>query len=364
MYDYVIVGCGLYGSVFAHQLKKKGLKVIILERQSFPGGNVRSTQINDIHVHEYGPHIFHTQSKKIWEFVNSVSPFHHYQHKVKARYEDKIYTLPFNMSTYYEMWGCTTPQEAIQELNKQREKIKNPSNLEEQALSTIGKDLYQKLVYGYTKKQWQRDPKKLPASIIRRIPLRMNFNDNYFNDYYQGIPTKGYSHLIEELIDGVEVKLNCEFNLTNWQNLGRKLVYSGSLDELFNYSLGHLEYRGLEFKTEKLKGDFQGCSQMNYTSEHVPHTRIIEHKHFQNTKLKDTIVTYEYPIEWSPGLTRYYPINDLKNKCLYEKYRHLIKKQERIIIGGRLGLNAYLDMDQVVAHAITTVNRELKLKCT
>lgn len=360
--DYVIVGSGLYGSVFANELKKAGRKVVVIERQSKVGGNLRTTSCDGVMVHEHGPHIFHTKSKKIWDYVNSFVEFWPYRHRVKARYGDKLYTLPFNMSTYYEMWGCTTPEEAVAELDRQKENIPHPSNLEEQALATIGKDLYQVLVYGYTKKQWQRDPKTLPASIIRRIPLRMDFNNEYYDDWYQGIPIKGYSHLIEQLIDGVDVRLNCEVGLNDWRKLGQKLIYSGSIDELFQCRHGHLEYRGLRFESETLTGDFQGCSQMNYTSESVPYTRIVEHKHFHSSQPEKTIITREYPVEWTPGLTRYYPIDDNKNRDLYNQYHDLVKQERDIIVGGRLGSFKYMDMDTVIGQALTHSKREIDQK--
>jgi UDP-galactopyranose mutase len=359
MYDYLVVGTGLYGSVFARELKLAGCSVLMVERNAQVGGNVRTICQNGILVHLHGPHSFHTKSKKIWDYVNSITEFWPYRHQVKARYEKNIYTLPFNLATYYEMWGCTTPAEAFQELEKQRVHIPNPSNLEEYALSTIGKDLYHKLVYGYTKKQWQRSPKDLPVSILRRLPLRMDFNIDYHNDWYQGVPTKGYTHLIEQLVDGVDIRLNDEFKLAGWRKFARKLVYSGSIDDLFDACYGHLEYRGLEFKHLELEGDFQGCSQMNYTSEDIPHTRIVEHKHFHHKKTDNTIITYEYPIEWEPGMTRYYPIDDAKNRALYDRYKELVKKEGNIRVGGRLGKFIYFNMDQVVAQALTDVKKEL-----
>jgi UDP-galactopyranose mutase len=362
MWDYLIVGTGLYGSVFARELKLAGRSVLMLERKPQVGGNIRTTNCKGVFVHEFGPHIFHSKSKKIWDYVNNISEFWPYRHQVKARYNDELFTLPFNMATFYEMWGCITPTEAEYELEKQREIIPHVTNLEEYALSTIGKDLYHKLVYGYTMKQWQRNPRTLPASIIRRLPLRMNYNTDYYDDWYQGIPVKGYTHLIEQLIDGVDVKLNSEFKLGDWKNIARKLIYSGSIDDLFNCRFGYLEYRGLRFEHQELEGNnYQGCSQMNHTSEHVPYTRIVEHKHFHYDKCEGTVITYEYPIEWEPGKTRYYPIDDVKNRELYDRYKELAQKED-IRIGGRLGCFRYFDMDQVVGQALNHADRELNPK--
>lgn len=362
MWDYLIVGTGLYGSVFARELKLAGRSVLMIERQNQVGGNIRTRDCKGITIHEHGPHILHTKSKIIWDYVNSVTEFRPYRHQVKARYNDELFTLPFNMATFHEMWGCITPDEALHELKKQRVPITHPTNLEEYALAYIGKDLYHKLVYGYTKKQWQRDPKDMPVAIIRRIPLRMDYNNDYYDDWYQGIPVNGYTHLIEQLVDGVEIKLNSEFKLSGWNHIARKLIYSGSIDDLFDCCLGHLEYRGLKFEHQELVGNFQGCAQMNYTSQDVPYTRIVEHKHFHHVESGNTIITYEFPVEWAPGMTRYYPIDDDKNRSLYKRYKELAQKEDDIVIGGRLGKYRYQDMDTTAGQALNHASKELCLK--
>lgn len=362
MHDYLVIGSGLYGSVFARQMAEAGRSVLILEKQKTLGGNVHTEHVEGIEVHSHGPHIFHTNSPHVWKFVNRFTNFRQYQHKVKATYKGKIFSLPFNLMTYYQMWGVTTPQEAEEHLNRQKTHYDHhPRNLEEWALSQIGPDLYNTFVYGYTKKQWKRDPKDLPSSIIRRIPVRLTFEDNYYNDAYQGIPVKGYSHLIEQLIDGIEVRCNADFfDIGDWRRIARKLVYSGSIDEFYGNELGVLEYRGLRFENKILDGDFQGVSQMNYTDEAVPYTRIVEHQHFyQKGPYKKSVVSYEYPIEWEPGLTRYYPINDEKNNALYERYRAKVRLEADILVGGRLGSYRYYDMDQVIAQALHDAELEL-----
>jgi UDP-galactopyranose mutase len=364
MYDYLVVGSGLYGAVYARSMAEKGRSVLILERKPHVGGNLYCHEQYGYHVHEHGPHIFHTSSKRIWNYVNQFADFSHYRHKVCANYKGKIFSLPFNLMTYYQMWGCTTPTEAQQILESQKVKIEHPSNLEELALSQIGPDLYHSFVYGYTKKQWGREPKLLPISILKRIPVRLTYNDNYYNDKYQGIPIEGYTYLIEQLIDGIEVRCNENFDLkTNWRSIARKLVYSGSLDELYGYDEGVLEYRGLRFVHEIHEGDFQGASQVNYTDEGIPYTRIVEHCHFtERPHVGKSVITYEYPVEWSPGCPRYYPINDHRNNAIHEKYMNRIRKEGDIVVGGRLGSFRYFDMDMVAAQALTAADRELKVK--
>lgn len=365
-YDFMVVGSGLFGSVFAREAAKVGRSVLILEKRSHVGGNVANENIHSIDIHSYGPHIFHTSNEKTWNYVNELTDFWQYKHKVKANYNGKIYSLPFNLQTYYEIWGCSTPEEAGEALSKQLISIKNPANLEEWALANIGPDLYETLVYGYTKKQWMRNPKDLPASLIRRIPMRMSYDDNYYRHIYQGIPIKGYNHLIEQLIDGIEVKVDSDFfEVQNWRNLANKLVYSGSIDQFFNYDLGYLEYRGLRFEHEIVPANFQGIAQMNFTDEFTPYTRIVEHGHFtpnwEPKKDDVSIITYEYPIEWEPGLERYYPVNDEKNNALHQKYKIRMKEQGDIVLGGRLGFFIYIDMDQAIGQALTTVKRELNI---
>lgn len=358
MYDYVIAGAGLYGAVIANELKRAGRKVVVLERADRVGGNCATSRVNGVHVHDHGPHIFHTKNRAVWDYVNGLTEWWPYRHHVKARVGDRIYTLPFNMATYYEMWGCTTPAEAEAELIRQRESIEWPTNLEEQALATIGRDLYHTLVYGYTKKQWGRSPKDLPASIIRRIPLRMTFNSEYFDDWYQGIPVQGYSHLIQQCLDGVDVRTSTPVESGDWKSLGQKLIYSGSLDELYGYRYGPLAYRGLRFESISWSGSFQGLAQMNYPSEDVPYTRIVEHKHFHPCPGVVSMVTYEHPVAWEPGMPRYYPVGDAANRALYRRYREMADVGG-IIVGGRLGAYQYMDMDTTVAQALREAARLL-----
>lgn len=364
MYDFLVVGSGLFGSVFAREMVRKGRTVLILEKRSVPGGNVSTEKVHGISVHVHGPHIFHTSCNKLWEYVNGITEFSPYKHKVKANCKGKIYSLPFNLQTFYEMWGCSTPKESLEELERQKVPIAHPSNLEEWALANIGPDLYHTLVYGYTKKQWMRDPKSLPVSIIHRLPVRLTYDDNYYNHLYQGIPVKGYSHFVQQIIDGIEIKYDADFfDLQDWRKHARKLVYSGPIDQFFNYEFGQLEYRGLHFERKIVSGSFQGIAQMNYTHENIPYTRIVEHGHFDpswDPGLDGTsLISYEYPIEWEPGKYQYYPVNDQKNNLLYQRYKSKIKEQEDVIVGGRLGSFRYTDMDMAIAQALTAVNREL-----
>lgn len=359
MQDYLVIGAGLYGAVFARKMIEAGRKVLVLEQRSHLGGNVYTKLDNDIVLHFYGPHLFHTASKEIWDYVNRFAKFNHYQHRVKANYQGKIYSLPFNLMTYYQMWGCTSPAEARVELQKQIVPIPNPKNLEEWAISHVGTEIYDKLIYGYTKKQWARDPKELPASLIRRLPLRMTFDDNYFGDPYQGVPIDGYTPLVENILDGIDVKLGEDyFDLQDWRTIANKLVYSGPIDQFFGCELGPLEYRGLAFKNEVVEGDFQGIGQMNYTDTNVPWTRIVEHKHFRFQQSKKSVITYEYPCTWTEN--PYYPVNDHENNALYDRYRAMANKLEDVIIGGRLGSYKYFDMDQTIAAALHAADKELK----
>lgn len=365
-YDYLIVGSGLFGVCFARTMAENGRRCLILEKRSHVGGNVHTEKIEGIWTHIYGPHIFHTSNEKIWNFVNRFTSFLPYQHKVLASYEGKLYSMPFNMLTYYQLWGCTTPVEARKCLDAQRVKIENPRNLEEYALATVGVDLYDKLIYGYTKKQWNRSPKDLPKEILKRIPCRMNFNDRYYHDHYEGIPQLGYDGMIESMLDypGIDVKLNSIFDKNlRWDSIADKLVFSGSIDELLDYKYGPLEYRSLKFEHKIMNGDFQGLAQMNFTHEDIPYSRIVEHKHFMQRDTDastKTVITYEYPMEWEPGLPRFYPINDTVNNDRYKKYQSELQADGRIIVGGRLGTFRYLDMHQVIAHSLNAAQRELK----
>ena len=354
MYDLVIVGAGLFGSTFAHEVHKKGKKVLVIDKNEHIGGNVYTKNISNIPAHFYGPHLLHSNSKKIWDYINQFAEFNNYQHKVKSISGDKIFSLPFNMNTFQQLWGCVRPNDAKRIIESQKIKIENPSNFEEQALSMVGTDIYHKLVYGYTKKQWGRNPKELPASIIKRIPIRFEYNDNYFNDSYQGIPINGYTEIIENMLKGIEVRLGVDFFKEKIK--ADKIVYSGSIDELFNYKHGVLEYRSLRFDHKVLPtSNFQGIGQMNYADEAVSFTRIVEPKHFHGTKSEKTLITYEYPMEWSQGKPRYYPINDEKNNNLYKLYLSEFKRTG-MIGGGRLFEYKYMDMDAVVASALVKSN--------
>ena len=362
-YDYLIVGAGIFGSVFAREMTDAGRKCLVVERRNHVGGNVYTQEIEGIKAHIYGPHLFHTNNKAIWEYVQRFAEFNNYQHKVKAKYNGKLYSLPFNMNTFYALWGCTTPAEAKAEIARQIVPIENPSNLEEWALSQVGRDIYDKLIYGYTKKQWSREPRDLPAFIIKRLPLRFTYNDNYHQDRYMGVPVKGFTHMVEGMLDGIDVRLEEEFDLkNNWRKVARKLVFSGCIDQFFDYKYGVLEYRTFDFKMETLEGDFQGIAQMNYPDDSVPYTRIVEHKHFYWQKCDKTVITYEHPAEWEQGKHPHLPINDDKNNALYHKYRAEANQLDDVLIGGRLGSFRYFDMHQVIAQAqkITAKERGLQ----
>ncbi len=360
MYDYLIVGSGLYGAVFAYEMKKKGKKCLVIDKRNHIGGNIYCEKIEDINVHKYGAHIFHTSNKKIWEYINQFAEFNNYINSPIARYKDELYNLPFNMNTFSKMWGIVTPQEAkdiiqsqIADLN-----ITNPENLEEQALSLVGRDVYEKLIKGYTEKQWGRDCKELPAFIIKRLPLRFTYDNNYFNDRYQGIPIGGYTRIIEKMLEGTEVLLNTdykEFAAKNG-NVSNRVLYTGMIDEYFDYQLGVLEYRSVRFEQERYEMDnYQGNAVVNYTDREVPYTRIIEHKHFEFGKQPVTIISKEYSSEWHKGDEPYYPVNNEKNDSLYERYCQLAESEKNVIFGGRLGSYKYYDMDKVIEAALKKV---------
>ncbi len=363
-YDYLVVGAGLYGAVFAYEAKKKGKTCLVVEKRDHIAGNIYCEDISDIHVHKYGAHIFHTSDKKIWDYVNQFAEFNHYINSPVARYKDELYNLPFNMNTFSKMWGITTPQEAkdiiasqIADLN-----ITEPKNLEEQALSLVGRDVYEKLVKGYTEKQWGRDCKELPSFIIKRLPLRFIYDNNYFNDRYQGIPMGGYTKIVEKLLEGIEVRLNTNYleNREELDALADKIVYTGMIDQFYDYKLGVLEYRSVRFETEELPMEnYQGNAVVNYTEKEVPYTRIIEHKHFEFGKQPTTIISREYSSEWKKGDEPYYPVNNDKNNALYEEYKALAEKEQRVIFGGRLGGYKYYDMDKVIAAALEMCETEL-----
>ncbi len=361
-YDYLVVGAGLFGSVFANQATKIGKKCLVIEKRSHIGGNIYTERREGIDVHRYGAHIFHTDNKEIWDFVNGFCRFNNFINSPIANYCGEIYNLPFNMNTFARMFGVATPQEARAVLEKQRSEIKGkPKNLEEQAIGLVGRDLYDKLVKGYTEKQWGRDCKDLPAFIIKRLPVRFTYNNNYFNDRYQGIPEKGYTYLIEKLLEGIEVKLNENFleKKEEYLKICDRVVYTGAIDEYFSYCLGKLEYRSLKFETETLDiPDYQGNAVVNFTDRKTPYTRIIEHKHFNFKETERTIITREYPTDWKEGLEPYYPVNDEINTHLYSEYKNLSKKEKRIIFGGRLGLYKYFDMDDVIVKALELFREE------
>ena len=356
-YDYLIVGAGLFGAVFAHEMTKEGKKCLVVEKRDHIAGNIYCETVDDIHVHKYGAHIFHTSNKKVWDYINTFAEFNNYINSPVASYKDELYNLPFNMNTFSKMWGIKTPQEAKDIIAKQIKEldIKESKNLEEQALSLVGQDVYQKLIKGYTEKQWGRDCKDLPSFIIKRLPLRFVYDNNYFNDRFQGIPIGGYTPIVEKMLEGCDVLLNTdyfEYRKTN-PDIADKVVYTGMLDKYFDYKLGVLEYRSVRFEHERLDTDnYQGNAVVNYTEREVPYTRIIEHKHFEFGTQPTTVISKEYPSEWKLGDEPYYPVNDKKNEELANGYRELAAKEENVIFGGRLGEYRYYDMDKVIEAAL------------
>ena len=363
-YDYLVVGAGLYGAVFAYEAKKKGKTCLVIDKRDHIAGNIYCENVSGINVHKYGAHIFHTSDKKIWEYVNQFAEFNNYINSPVARYKNELYNLPFNMNTFSKMWNIATPQEAkdiiasqIADLN-----ITEPKNLEEQALSLVGKDVYEKLIKGYTEKQWGRDCKDLPSFIIKRLPLRFIYDNNYFNDRYQGIPIGGYTKIVEKMLDGIEVRLNTNYldNREEFDAMADKIVYTGMIDQFYDYKLGVLEYRSVRFETEELPMEnYQGNAVVNYTEREVPYTIIIEHKHFEFGKQPTTIISREYSSEWKKGDEPYYPVNNDKNNALYQQYKELADKEHKVIFGGRLGGYKYYDMDKVIAAALEMCEKEL-----
>ena len=365
MYDYLIVGAGLFGSVFAREATDKGYSCLVIDRRGHIAGNAYCEDVCGIPVHTYGAHIFHTSDKKIWEYVNRFTEFNNFVNSPIAVYKDELYNLPFNMNTFSKMWNIRTPQEAKEKIEaaKLEAKVENPKNLEEQAVSLVGKDIYEKLVKGYTEKQWGRDCKDLPAFIIKRLPVRFTYDNNYFNDRFQGIPEKGYTEMTAKILEGIEVRTGVDYlkNREEYRGLAKKVIYTGALDEYFDYCYGNLEYRMVRFEQETLDTDnYQGNAVVNYTEREIPYTRIIEHKHFYpGLKTEQTVISKEYPAEWHPGEEPYYPINDEKNAALYAKYRELADREEGVIFGGRLGEYKYYDMDKVIASALALCEKEL-----
>lgn len=363
IYEFLIVGAGLAGATIAHELTKNGKRCLLIDKRHHLGGNIYCEVIEGINVHKYGAHIFHTSNKHVWDFVNSFVEFNRYTNSPVANYKGKLYNLPFNMNTFYQMWGVTSPGEAMRMIEKQRKEsgILNPRNLEEQAISLIGKDIYYTLIKDYTEKQWGRKATELPAFIIKRLPVRFTFDNNYFNDKYQGIPEGGYTRMIEQMLEGVEVRLSTDYfgNREYFDSIADRIIYTGEIDRFFDYRFGHLEYRTVSFETELLEGvsNFQGNAVVNHTDADTPYTRIIEHKHFEFGQQSGTVISREYSKEWRPGDEPYYPVNDKRNSDLYAQYKALADRQEKVIFVGRLAEYKYYDMHQVVANALELVEK-------
>ena len=363
-YDYLVAGAGLYGAVFAYEAKKRGKEVLVIDRRDHKGGNIYCEEVNGINVHKYGAHIFHTSNKKVWEYVNQFAEFNRYTNSPVANYKGELYNLPFNMNTFNKMWGVITPQEAAAKIEEQRKEagITEPKNLEEQAISLVGKDIYEKLIKGYTQKQWGRKCTELPSFIIKRLPVRLTFDNNYFNDLYQGIPMGGYNVIIDKMLDGVEVELGTDYlaNKDKYENIADKIIFTGPIDEFYDYCFGPLEYRSVRFETEELPVEnYQGNAVINYTDAETPYTRIIEHKHFEFGTQPTTVISKEYSAEWKVGDEPYYPVNNDKNAALYQKYLDKSKEENKVIFGGRLGEYKYYDMDKVIESALNFVEKEL-----
>ena len=380
-YDYLVVGTGLFGTTFAYEAKKKGKKCLVIDKRPNIGGNIYTKNVNGINVHIYGAHIFHTSNKKIWNYINQFAEFNRYTNSPVARYKNELYNLPFNMNTFHELWNDVfTPEDAMKHINEERKELlaklngREPANLEEQAISLIGKTVYEKLIKGYTEKQWGMSCEELPAFIIKRLPVRLVFDNNYFNDKYQGIPVGGYTQIIEKMLEGIETKLNYDYfeHKEELKNIAEKIVFTGPIDQFYDYKFGHLEYRSVRFETEELNvNNYQGNAVVNYTEREVPYTRVIEHKHFEvgkqlgNEETENspsyghTIISREYSDKWDETKEPYYPINNEKNNTLYEKYAELASQDKNVIFGGRLGQYKYYDMDKVIASALETCKREL-----
>ena len=371
MYDYLIVGSGLYGAVFAHEVKKAGKSVLVIDKRNNIAGNIYTERVEGINVHKYGAHIFHTNNKQVWDYVNQFAEFNRFTNSPVANYHGELYSLPFNMYTFNKMWGVVTPDEAAKKIEEQKKEagITNPKNLEEQAISLVGTDIYEKLIKGYTEKQWGRKCEQLPAFIIKRLPVRLTFDNNYFNALYQGIPVGGYTQMIANMLDGIEVRVREDYltKKNEYDQMAKKVIYTGPIDAYFEYKLGALEYRSVRFENEVLDlPNFQGNAAVNYTDAETPWTRIIEHKWFEfgkdenGNELPKTVISREYSSEWKLGDEPYYPVNDEKNGELYRKYRELADKEEKVVFGGRLGEYKYYDMDMVIAVALEKIASELK----
>ena len=358
-YDYLVVGCGLFGITAAHQIGKKGKSVLVIDKRSHIGGNCYDEQIEQVNVHKYGPHIFRTNDKAIWEYVQEFSEFNHFVNRPKVRYKDVLYSFPINLMTLYQLWGTKTPSEGRKKLEEVIIPCDQPQNLEEFVLSQVGPELYEIFFKGYTTKQWGKTPKELPASIMKRIPIRLNFDDNYYKDKYQGIPIGGYAKMFKKMLKDVEVQLNAEYfeKKEYWDSLAQTVVYTGKIDEYFSYEFGELEYRSLRFESKVFEGDYQGNAVINYTEESIPFTRITEHKHFEFNDCDKTVVTWEYPQPYDSDKIPYYPINDQKNTLIYEQYKNLAAKQKKTIFGGRLATYSYLDMNDTIREGLKTASQ-------
>ena len=364
MYDYLIVGAGLFGSIFAYEATKKGKKCLVIDKRNHIAGNIYTKEVEGINVHEYGAHIFHTSNEEVWNYIQQFAKFNRYTNSPVAVYKDELYNMPFNMNTFNKLWGVITPKQAKAKIDEQVKEagIKEPTNLEEQAISMVGKDIYEKLVKGYTGKQWGRPCTELPSFIIKRLPVRFTYDNNYFNDTYQGIPIGGYTQIIEKMLSGIDVRLNTDFfeHREELENIADKIVFTGMIDQYYDYCYGTLEYRSLRFETELLdEENYQGNAVVNYTEYEIPYTRIIEHKHFEYGTQAKTVITREYPATWKKGDEPYYPMNDEKNNELYAKYKELANKEEKVIFGGRLGMYKYFDMHHVIDEALKCVKEEI-----
>ena len=363
MYDYLIVGAGLFGSIFEYEAKKRGKNCLVIDKRPHIGGNIYTKEVEGINVHEYGAHIFHTSNHEVWKYIQQFATFNRYTNSPIARYKDEIYNMPFNMNTFNKLWGVITPEQAKKKIEQQIKEsgITDPKNLEEQAISLVGRDIYEKLVKGYTQKQWGRRCDELPSFIIKRLPVRFTYDNNYFNDLYQGIPIGGYTQIIEKMLEGIDIRLNCNYfsNRKELETIANKIVFTGMIDQYYDYCFGELEYRSLRFETEVLEMEnYQGNAVVNYNEYEIPYTRIIEHKHFEYGETRKTVITREYPATWKIGDEPYYPMNDEKNNYLYEKYKALADKENKVIFGGRLGMYKYYDMHHIISEALDMVGKE------
>ena len=363
MYDYLIVGAGLFGSIFAYEAKKRGKNCLVIDKRPHIGGNIYTKEVEGINVHEYGAHIFHTSNHEVWKYIQQFATFNRYTNSPIARYRDEIYNMPFNMNTFNKLWGVITPEQAKKKIEQQIKEsgIIEPKNLEEQAISLVGRDIYEKLVKGYTQKQWGRRCDELPSLIIKRLPLRFSYDNNYFIDLYQVIPIGVYTPIIEKMLEGIDIRLNCDYfsKRKELETIANKIVFTGMIDQYYDYCFGELEYRSLRFETEILESEnYQGNAVVNYNEYEIPYSRIIEHKHFEYGKQEKTVITREYPATWKKGDEPYYPMNDEKNNCLYEKYKALADKENKVIFGGRLGMYKYYDMHHIISEALEMVGKE------